>query len=119
VSFWSHETVKVRKRWRFTFTDERKQNPVTLFYRVIALPDFIAKCAANRLARGRETFAIDVEQPAVKCASQTTRLQTSRCQVCASMWAITIKHSVSARLITKYNEILAHKAHSSHGALDG
>src|SRR5262245_24180223 len=99
VAVGRNEAVEMRKcRW-LAGSEIGEQDSVLLHHRIRLLPDVGAEIAVVRFGRRFEALAVDVEQPAVKCAAQAAVLEPAVCEVSAAVRATAGDQSVTAALV--------------------
>ena len=83
--------------------------PLRLDHRIGFLPDIGAQIAVIRLGRRLQALAVDVEQPAMKGATQAAVFEPAISEVGAAMRAMPADQSVAALVILEGDEVFAKK----------
>ena len=100
----------MRKRRRLTRTHIGEQDPAFLHYRIGLLADIGAHSAAFWLGRGLQAPALDVEQPAVERAAQSTLLQPAKGEIGPAVRTCALEQAVAALVVSEQHEVFAEKA---------
>src|SRR5689334_16527696 len=111
VAVGRNETVEMWKRRRLTWAEMREQDAVLLHHRIRLLPDVGAKIAVLGFGRSFEALAVDIEQPAVKCAAQAAVLEPSVCEISAAVRATACDQSVTAALVPEDDKVFTQQTH--------
>src|SRR5271168_3759812 len=90
------EAIEFVKRRRLALADEPEQNAVLHRDRVGGLPQVLAHPRGTRFGGRLQTLAIDVEQPAMKRATQAAVLESTEGQIGAAVRAVAVEHAVAA-----------------------
>jgi len=104
------ETVEVRKRRRRARPHIGKQDSALLHHRIGLVPDIGAHSATLGLGRRLQAAALDVEQPAVERAAQSTLFQPPEGEIGAAVRAGALEQAVTARVVPEQHEVFAEKA---------
>src|SRR6476661_6848493 len=119
VAVWRDEAVKMRERRRLAWPEIGEQDAVLFHHRIRLLPDIGAEIAVVRFGRSFEALAVDIEQPAVKRATQTAILQTTVCEISAAMRTTTADQSVATAFVPEDDKVLTQQAHRFNGTIAG
>jgi hypothetical protein len=77
------------------------------------------KPASLRFSRRLEAFSINIKQPTVKRAAQTSVFEPTEVQIRAAMRTSTIDQPIAALLVTKQDEVLTEKLDRFDGCSAG
>ena len=113
------EAVEMRKRRRLARPHVGEQDAALFHHRVGFLPDVGAQLAVIRLGRSLQALAVDVEQPAVKGATQAAVLQPAIGQVGAAMRTAAADEAVATLVVLEDHEIFAEQTHRLDRAIAG
>src|SRR5262245_13732164 len=113
------KAVEMRKRRRLARPEISKQDAALFHDRIRLLLDVGAEIAVVRFGRGFEALAVDIEQPAVKRATQAAVLETTVREISAAVRATTADQSVAATFVPEDDKVLAKQAHRFDGTIAG
>src|SRR5262245_13935824 len=109
----------MRERGRLALTEIGEKNSALFNDRIRFLPDVGAQVAVMGLGRRLQAFAVDVEQPPVKRATQAAVFQSSVREIGAAMGTATPDQSVASSLVPKDHQVFAEQAYRLDRAIAG
>ena len=110
-----HETVERGEGGRLALADIGEDHAGADLDRIGALVHALAQLAADRLGRGLEALAVDVEEPAVERTAQSAVLQAAEGEVGVAVRTIAVEKAVTALFVAEEDEVLTQQAHGRTG----
>src|SRR4029453_6500326 len=103
------KTVEMRERGRLSLTEIGEKDPALFNDRIRFLPYVGAQVTVIGLGRRLQAFAMDVEQPPVKRATQAAVFQSSVREIGAAMRTAATDQPIPSLLVPKNNHVFAKK----------
>ena len=105
------EAVEIRKCRRLAGAEIGPQDAALLDHRIGFLLEVGAEIAVVGLGRRLQALAVDVEQPAVKCAAQPAVLEPPVGEIGAAMRTMAADQPVAALVVLEGDQVLAEQPH--------
>ena len=105
------EAVEIRKCRRLAAAEIGPENAALLDHRIGLLLEVGAQIAVVRLGRRLQALAVDVEQPAVKRATQSAVLEPPVGEIGAAMRTMAADQPVAALVVLEGDQVLAEEPH--------
>ena len=113
------EAVEMRKCRRLARSEIGEQDAALLHHRIRFLLDVGAEIAVVGLGRRLKTLAVDVEQPAVKGATQAAILEPAISEIGAAMRTAAADQAVTALVVLEDHQVFAEQPHRLHRSVAG